>query len=282
MSFCYFRAMSAGVRHAVLDVFKETPHQKYKKHLLLSNPGASGRKGKIVCRNRGAGHKRLYRKVDFKYNTSYESGCIRRVAYDPNRTSRIALVCYKNGVKIAYKYILAPHGVFVGINIITGFRVPLKLGNSIPLWNIPLISSVYNLELYPGRGGSVARARGTSASVLNRQNGLVLMRIPSGEFRRISQLCWRTIGTTYSGETQSHLWRYPLQTKRGKAGCMRWLGRRPTVRGSAINPVDHPHGGGEGRRPIGRVQPCTPWGKPRLGLKTRSSKTYNAAFFLRN
>jgi large subunit ribosomal protein L2 len=269
MNLRYLGSISPGIRHVVSNVFKRTVRHKYNKQLLQPNVDAAGRRGKIVCRHRGGGHKRLYRKVDFRRDKIYEFGRVCAIDYDPNRNSRVALVLYKDGTKI---YILAPAGIYVGANVVAGFRVLVEIGNSLPLWNIPLGTNLHNVELYPGRGRKLARSAGTFVSLLAREYGLVTLRLPSGKLRLVSQISWATIGQVGNVTARS--------TKKGKAGRTIWLGRRPTVRGSVINPVDHPHGGGEGRRPIGRIHPCTPWGKPRLGRKTRRIKKYSDAFLL--
>jgi large subunit ribosomal protein L2 len=269
MNLRYFGSISPGIRHVVSNAFKRTIRHKVNKQLLRPNVNAAGRRGKIVCRHRGGGHKRLYRKVDFWRNKIYELGCVFTIDYDPNRNSHIALIFYKDKTKT---YILAPIGIYVGANIIMGFRVLVEIGNSLPLWNVPLGTNLHNVELYPGRGRKLGRSAGTLVSLLAREYGFVTLRLPSGKLYFVSQICWATIGQVGNVIAGS--------VKIGKAGRALWRGRRPAVRGSVINPVDHPHGGGEGRRPIGRIHPCTPWGKPRLGRKTRRLKKYSDAFLL--
>jgi large subunit ribosomal protein L2 len=267
MNLYYFRSISPGIRHATPNVFKRAIRHKPNKKLLQPNIRIAGRRGKIVCRHRTGGHKRIYRIVDFLRNKIYEPRYVHAIDYDPNRNSRIALIHYTDQTQA---YVLAPNGIRVGAKIIAGFRVPVENGNSLPLWNIPLGTSVHNVELYPGSGGKLARSAGTFVNLIAREQGFVTLRLPSGKLRLISQMCWATIGQIGNITARS--------IKLGKRGRVIWLGRRPTVRGSVINPVDHPHGGGEGRRSIGRIHPCTPWGKPRLGRKTRRLKKYSNAF----
>lgn len=269
MNLYYLRSMSPGVRYIISNVFKKIIQHKYNKQLLQSNIDVARRSGKIVCRHCGRRHKRLYRKVNFWRDKIYKFGCVCIIDYDPNRNSHVALVFYKDRTKI---YILAPTGIYVGVNIVAGFRVLVETGNSLPLWNIPLGTDLHNVELYPGRGRKLGRSAGTFVSLLAREYGFVTLRLPSGKFCFISQISWATIGQISNVTARS--------TKKGKAGHTIWLGRRSRVRGSVINPVDHPHGGGEGRRPIGRIHSCTPWGKPRLGQKTRHIKKYSDVFFL--
>jgi large subunit ribosomal protein L2 len=255
-----------------LDSLSEITCHKPEKKLLQSNHRAQGRnhRGVITCRHRGGGHRRLYRKVDIWRKNLDSVGYIRTIEYDPNRNALIALVHYKNGKKA---YILVPKGFYVGQAIITGFRIPIERGNTLPLWNIPLGINVYNVEFRPGSGRKVARSAGTSVQLVAREYGFATLRFPSGEVRLVPQTCWATIGQVHGLEIRNE--------KIGKAGRMRWLGWRPTVRGIVINPVDHPHGGGEGRCPIGRSRPSTPWGKPRLGVKTRRKKKYSNALIMR-
>jgi large subunit ribosomal protein L2 len=270
MCWYYVCSKNTGVCDITVNSVQKTNYRRSEKGLLRSNLGNCGRSGKIVCRHRGGGHKRLYRKIDFARKKIYEEGLVHALAYDPNRNSSIAMIHYNGGTKA---YILSPKGIQIGICIIAGFNVPLKNGNSLPLWNVPFGIILHNVELYPGSGGSVARAAGTFIQLIARENGFASLRIPSGEIRLVSQICWATIGQVGNAMIKNK--------KVGKAGRKRWLGRRPVVRGRVINPVDHPHGGGEGRRPIGRIHPYTPWGNPRLGVKTRSSRKYSTAFILR-
>lgn len=246
--------------------------RKQEKNLLKYNHRAHGRnnRGVITCRHRGGGHKRLYRKVDFYRKKLGSIGYVNSVNHDPNRNANIALVSYRDGEKI---FIIAPKDLKIGMNVVAGFRVPVKLGNTLPLWNIPFGTSVHNVELNPGGGGKLSRSAGTSAYIIARENSFVTIRLPSGEVRLVSQSCWATVGQVGNEE---------LRNKEiGKAGRIRWIGWRPVVRGSVINPVDHPHGGGEGCCPIGRSHPSTPWGKPSLGVKTRCKKKYSNVLIIR-
>lgn len=267
-----FCSISSGSRHAILDSFKDITCKKPEKKLLYSNHRTKGRnnQGVITSSNHGGGHKRLYRKIDFRRKKLNRVGSIRNIEYDPNRNTRLALIYYLDGEKC---YILAPKGLAVGNTIIAGFQAPIEIGNSLPLWKVPLGTRVHNVELRPGAGGQLARAAGTSVQIIAREQGFASLRLPSSEVRLIPQSCWATIGQI--GNIAAN------NKKIGKAGRSRWLGWRPKVRGSVINPVDHPHGGGEGRCPIGRSSPVTPWGKPRLNVKTRRTKKYSNIFILR-
>ncbi len=216
--------------------------------------------GRITVRHRGGGNRRKYRIIDFKRDKS-GTATVLTLEYDPNRSSHIALVQYEDGEK---RYILAPVGLKVGDKIEAGEGADIKVGNALQLKDIPTGTVVHNVELYPGRGGQLARAAGNSAQLMAKENGYALLRLPSGELRNVSADCMATIGTVGNTDHEN--------VKLGKAGRTRHLGIRPTVRGSVMNPNDHPHGGGEGKAPIGRPGPCTPWGKPALGYKTRDKK----------
>jgi large subunit ribosomal protein L2 len=226
--------------------------------------------GVKVSRCKGGGHKQFYRKVDFWRKKLFCRGSVRSIEYDPNRTAFISLIYYSDGTK---SYILSPKGIEKGRVIERGLSVQVVCGNAIPLLNIPLGTNVHNVEFYPGSGGKIARSAGTVVQLIARENGYATLFIPSGEIRQVAQNCWATIGQVGNVEHSNK--------KRGKAGRSRWLGRRPKVRGSAINPVDHPHGGGEGRCPIGHKKPLTLWGKSRLGVKTRCPRKYSDNFILR-
>jgi large subunit ribosomal protein L2 len=212
----------------------------------------------------------LYRRVDTFRKKLNVIGYVRTIEYDPNRSARLALIQYIDGDKT---YILVPKGLQVGQSIMSGFQIPIDVGNALPLWNIPLGMRICNVEFRPGMGGQLARASGTNVQLIARESGFVTLRLPSGEVRFVPQTCWATIGQIGNLEAANK--------KIGKAGRIRWLGWRPTVRGSVINPVDHPHGGGEGRCPIGRSCPVTPWGRTRLGLKTRRPKKYSDVLITR-
>ena len=241
------------------EITKSTPE----KSLTTTIRKKSGRnnQGKITVRHQGGGEKRKYRIIDFKRNKLNVSGKVASIEYDPNRTANIALINYADGEK---KYIIAPKGLVVGTTIESGDNVDIKVGNALPIINIPVGTMIHNIELRPGKGGELARSAGASAQILGREDNYVMIRLSSGEQRKILGSCLATIGVV--GNEDNSL------VKVGKAGRKRHMGIRPTVRGSVMNPNDHPHGGGEGRAPVGRKAPMTPWGKPALGLKTRKKK----------
>lgn len=242
------------------EITKKTPE----KSLVVSLQKNSGRnnQGKITVRHRGGGVKRQYRIIDFKRNKDNIEGIVSAIEYDPNRTSNIALINYKDGEK---RYIIAPKDLKVGMVVVSGETADIKVGNALPLQNIPVGTLVHNVELRPGKGGELARSAGSSIQILDREGKYVLLRLVSGESRKVLGTCRATIGEV--GNEDHEL------VNIGKAGRTRHMGFRPTVRGSVMNPVDHPHGGGEGKAPIGHKSPMTPWGKPALGLKTRKRKT---------
>ena len=240
-----------------------TKKVKPEKSLLESTSKTGGRNhsGKITVRHIGGGAKRKYRKIDFKRNKLDILGRVASIEYDPNRTANIALINYRDGEK---RYILAPEGLIVGQDIIDGETADIKVGNALPLGNIPVGTVIHNVELRPGKGGELARSAGSKAQIIGREDKYVMVRLTSGEQRLILKTCYATIGEVGNSD-------YELVSL-GKAGRTRHMGIRPTVRGSVMNPNDHPHGGGEGRAPIGRSGPMTPWGKPALGFKTRKKK----------
>ena len=250
------RKMSALVNE---EITTSTPE----KSLTVTIKKNSGRnnQGKITVRHQGGGVKRKYRIIDFKRNKENVPGTVASIEYDPNRTANIALINYADGEK---RYILAPKGLTVGMTVESGENVDIKVGNTLPIINIPVGTMIHNIELRPGKGGELARSAGTSAQILGREGNYVMIRLSSGEQRKVLGTCKATIGEV--GNEDSSL------VKIGKAGRKRHMGIRPTVRGSVMNPNDHPHGGGEGRAPVGRKAPVTPWGKPALGLKTRKKK----------
>jgi large subunit ribosomal protein L2 len=217
--------------------------------------------GRVTVRHRGGGHKRLYRVIDFKRDKIGVPGRVATIEYDPNRSARIALVVYADGEK---RYILAPLGLQVGASLMAGPEAEVRVGNALPLRNIPLGTLVHNIELQPGKGGQLARSAGTAAQLMAKEGDYAMLRLPSGELRRVPMVCMATIGQV--GNTDHG------NVKIGKAGRKRWLGWRPTVRGTAMDPNSHPHGGGEGRTGVGMPGPKTPWGKPALGYKTRKNK----------
>ena len=250
------RKMSALVNE---EITTSTPE----KSLTVTLKKNSGRnnQGRITVRHQGGGVKRKYRIIDFKRNKVNVPGTVATIEYDPNRTANIALINYADGEK---RYIIAPKGLEVGAVIESGENTDIKVGNALPIMNIPVGTMIHNIELRPGKGGELARSAGTSAQILGREEDYVMIRLSSGEQRKVLGTCMATIGVV--GNEDSSL------VKIGKAGRSRHLGIRPTVRGSVMNPNDHPHGGGEGRAPVGRKAPMTPWGKPALGLKTRKKK----------
>ncbi len=257
-----FRPTSPGRRGASGFTFDEITKKRPEKSLVATKKRLSGRSGgKISVRHRGGGAKRLIRIIDFKRDKIGVPGTVRAIEYDPGRSARIALVFYADGDK---RYILAPDGVKVGSAILSASDAPIAPGNTLPLSSIPTGTSVHNVEMTPGRGGQLARSAGTGIQLMAKDNGYALLRMPSGEMRQVPEGCRATIGVVGNVEHG--------QLKLGKAGRTRHRGRRPQVRGSVMNPVDHPHGGGEGKASVGMPGPKTPWGKPALGYRTRKNK----------
>lgn len=267
-----YKPTSNGRRNMTGYDFAEITKSTPEKSLLEPIKKNAGRnaQGKITVRHHGGGHKRAYRIIDFKRTKDDVAAYVKAVEYDPNRSANIALIQYADGVKT---YIIAPKGLEVGQKIESGENADIKVGNALPLANIPVGTVIHNIETKPGKGGQLVRAAGTSAQVLGQEGKYTLVRLNSGEVRLILSTCRATIGTV--GNEQHEL------VNLGKAGRTRWLGKRPTVRGSVMNPNDHPHGGGEGRAPIGRKSPMTPWGKPALGLKTRNKKARSNKLIVR-
>ncbi len=267
-----FKPYTPGTRQATISDFSEITKSKPEKSLTKYKHRVKGRnnRGVITSRRRGGGHKRLYRTIDFRRDKLNIPGTVIAIEYDPNRNARIALVEYQDGEK---RYILAPLGIKVGTEIISGPDAPIETGNALPLANIPLGETIHNIELRVGRGGQIVRAAGTAAKVMAKEGNYVTVGLPSKEVRMIRKECYATIGQVGNAEFRN--------LKLGKAGKSRHLGRRPQVRGSAMNPCDHPHGGGEGRAPIGRSGPVTPWGKPALGMKTRNKKKSSSKLIVR-
>ncbi len=251
---------SPGRRAMTVSTFEEITRQRPEKSLVRPVRSKAGRsnQGRITVRHRGGGHKRAYRVIDFRRDKDGVPGKVVSIEYDPNRSARIALIHYADGDK---RYILAPLGLGPGDRVMSGPGADIKPGNTLPLANMPLGTQVHNIELKPGKGGQLVRSAGSAAQLMAREGGQVLLRLPSGELRLVDQRCRATVGQLGNVEHEN--------IKLGKAGRSRWLGIRPTTRGVVMNPVDHPHGGGEGKSPIGRKQPVTPWGKPTLGYKTR-------------
>jgi large subunit ribosomal protein L2 len=244
----------------VNEEITKTTHEKSLTVTLKKNGGRNNQ-GRITVRHRGGGAKRKYRIIDFKRNKDGVVGTVSSIEYDPNRSSNIALITYADGEK---RYIIAPKGLEVGQTIEAGENVDIKVGNALPIMNIPVGTMIHNIELRPGKGGELARSAGASAQILGREDNYVMIRLSSGEQRKVLGKCYATVGEV--GNADNEL------VKLGKAGRTRHMGIRPTVRGSVMNPNDHPHGGGEGRAPVGRKGPVTPWGKPALGYKTRTKK----------
>ena len=272
MAIRLYKSYTPGTRNRALSDFSEITKSRPEKSLIRKNHRKKGRnnRGIITVRHRGGGHKRLYRLIDFKRNKIDIEGRILAIEYDPNRNARIALVQYRDGEK---RYILHPKNLNVGDFVNSGSNSPLKVGNSMPLEKIPLGTSVHNIELIPQKGGQIVRSAGTFAKILAKEGNYVTLRLPSKEIRLLRKECFATIGEISNSDI--------FLVQSGKAGRTRWLGKRPTVRGSVMNPCDHPHGGGEGRAPIGRTRPLTPWGKPALGIKTRKNKKLSNAYILR-
>ena len=267
-----YKPTSPARRGMSVSTFEEITATTPEKSLLAPLFKKAGRnnQGKITVRHHGGGHKRKYRIIDFKRNKDGIVGNIATIEYDPNRTSNIALIHYVDGEKA---YIIAPKGLKVGDKIVSGPGSDIKIGNALPLENIPVGTVIHNIELKPGKGGQLVRAAGTDAQLLGKEEQYVTIRLTSGEVRRILKTCRATIGSV--GNEDHEL------VKIGKAGRSRWMGKRPEVRGVVMNPNDHPHGGGEGRAPIGRRSPMSPWGKPTLGFKTRKKKKASSQYIMR-
>ncbi|MGB3161459.1 50S ribosomal protein L2 [Carnobacterium sp.] len=267
-----YKPTTNGRRNMTGSDFAEITSTTPEKTLLEPIKRNAGRNndGKITVRHRGGGHKRNYRVIDFKRNKDGVMGIVKTIEYDPNRSANIALVQYTDGIKT---YIIAPKGIEVGQHLYSGEEADIKIGNALPLANIPVGTVIHNIELKPGKGGQLVRSAGTNAQVLGKEGKYVLVRLNSGEVRMILATCRATIGSV--GNEQHEL------INIGKAGRSRWLGKRSSVRGSVMNPNDHPHGGGEGKAPIGHAGPLTPWGKPALGLKTRNKKAKSDKFIVR-
>ncbi len=268
-----YKPTSNGRRNMTSSDFSEITTSTPEKSLLapIHRKGGRNNQGKLTVRHQGGGHKRQYRIIDFKRDKDGIPGRVATIEYDPNRSANIALINYVDGEK---RYILAPKNLEVGLEVMSGPEADIKPGNALPLVNIPVGTVIHNIELKPGKGGQLVRSAGTSAQVLGKEGKYVLVRLNSGEVRLILATCRASIGQV--GNEQHEL------INIGKAGRNRWLGKRPTVRGSVMNPNDHPHGGGEGRAPIGRKSPMSPWGKPTLGFKTRSKKNKSDKFIVRS
>ncbi|MBQ6624929.1 MAG: 50S ribosomal protein L2 [Clostridia bacterium] len=272
MSIRVYKPTTNARRNMSVTDYSELSKVAPERSLLEPLNKKSGRNsyGRITVRHRGGGNHKKYRVIDFKRDKYDVYGTVETLEYDPNRSAHISLIKYEDGDK---RYILAPVGLKVGDKIVAGESADIKVGNALPLTNIPTGTFVHNVELNPGRGGQLARAAGNAAQLMAKENGMALLRLPSGELRNVSAKCMATIGQVGNIDHEN--------VKIGKAGRKRHMGWRPTVRGSVMNPCDHPHGGGEGKSPIGRPGPCTPWGKPALGYKTRSKKNKSDKFIVR-
>jgi len=267
-----YKPNTPGTRNRGVASFNEITKNKPERSLITANHRARGRnnQGLITIRHRGGGHKRRYRVIDFKRNKHNIPARVASIEYDPNRNARISLLHYEDGEK---RYILTAQNIKVGSTLMSGPDAEIQIGNNLPLENIPLGLEVHNVELIPNNGGQIVRAAGTSAKILAKEGKYVTLRLPSKEIRLIRKECYATIGVVSNAEHSN--------ITLGKAGRKRWLGIRPTVRGLAMNPCDHPHGGGEGRSPIGRKRPITPWGKAALGVKTRKNRKASDIYIVR-
>ncbi|MEJ1313394.1 50S ribosomal protein L2 [Latilactobacillus sakei] len=273
MGIIKYKPTTNGRRNMTNSDFAEITKTTPEKTLLESQSHTVGRNahGHITVRHRGGGHKQYYRVIDFKRIKDDIKATVKSIEYDPNRTSNIALIQYPDGIKA---YIIAPKGLEVGMIVESGVNADIKVGNALPLANIPDGTLIHNIELKPGKGGQLVRSAGTSAQLLGKEGKYAIVRLTSGETRMILLTCRATVGTVGNGQHEL--------IKIGKAGRKRWMGIRPTVRGSVMNPNDHPHGGGEGKAPIGRPSPMSPWGKKTLGKKTRSSKARSEKLIIRH
>ena len=278
MAIRLYRAYSPGTRSRSSLFFDEITKVKPQKALTFGKKACSGRnnRGVITLGNRGGGHKRKYRIIHFNRNESIGddkiiTAKVASIEYDPNRNTRIALLHYDDGSK---KYIICPRSLKVGMSVSSGVNAPIEIGSALPLSAIPLGSIIHNIELTLGKGGQIARSAGTYAQLIAKEGDFVTLKLPSNEIRLVSKRCYATLGQVGNVEFAN--------VRLGKAGRNRWLGRRPHVRGVVKNPIDHPHGGGEGRSPIGRVRPVNPWGKPALGTKTRKPTKASSKYILRS
>jgi large subunit ribosomal protein L2 len=272
MAIRLYRAYSPGTRSKSVSYFDDLSQVKPEKSLIFGKKSCGGRnnRGVITVKGRGGGHKRKYRMIDFLRKSTIAAK-VATIEYDPNRNARIALLHYKDGSK---KYMICPRSLKLGMDICSGKGVPIEVGNAMPLESVPLGSIVHNVELTLGKGGQIARAAGTYAQLIAKEGNFVTLKLPSNEVRLVNKKCYATLGQV--GNVDS------INITLGKAGRSRWLGKKPKVRGVAKNPNDHPHGGGEGRSPIGRSKPVTPWGKPALGIKTRQPNKASGKYILRS
>ncbi len=263
MAIKIYRPTSPGRRNMSVSTFEEITRSKPERSLLAPLRKKSGRnnRGVVTTRHRGGGHKRRYRIIDFRRNNFGVQGTVESIEYDPNRSARIALIVYNDGER---RYILAAQGLRVGDKVVSGPNADIRPGNALPIRNIPLGTVVHNIEIYPGRGGQMVRSAGLGAQLLAKEGTMAQVRLPSGEVRYVDMNCLATIGVVSNSDHAN--------INMGKAGRKRWLGIKPATRGVAMDPGSHPHGGGEGRSPVGMKAPKTPWGKPALGKKTRRNK----------
>ena len=267
-----FKPTSPAVRQMAVADYSVLTKKEPEKSLLVTAKKHAGRNsyGRITVRHQGGGNKRKIRIIDWKRTRDDVPAVVKAIEYDPNRTAYLALVQYEDGEK---RYIIAPIGLKVGDTIVSGPDADIKVGNALPLINIPTGTFIHNIELYPGKGAQLARSAGNMAQLMAKENGMALLRLPSGELRNVPANCMATIGTVSNPEHAN--------VNYGKAGRKRHMGWRPTVRGSVMNPCDHPHGGGEGKSPIGRPGPVTPWGKPALGYKTRKKNKQSNKYIVK-
>ena len=268
-----YKPTSPGRRFQTVSDFAEITTSTPEKSLLapLSNKAGRNNNGRITTRHQGGGNKRRYRIIDFKRNKDGVPAKVATIEYDPNRSARIALLHYVDGEK---RYILHPKGLRVGDTVMSGVEADIKPGNALPLANIPVGTLIHAVELQPGKGAAIARSAGTSIQLMGKEGDYAILRMPSSEMRRVLITCRATVGEVGNAEHSN--------IKIGKAGRNRWKGIRPSVRGTVMNPVDHPHGGGEGKSPVGRPGPVTPWGKPALGYKTRKTKSRTEKFIVKH
>nr|YP_009122064.1 50S ribosomal protein L2 [Choreocolax polysiphoniae]AJH65822.1 50S ribosomal protein L2 [Choreocolax polysiphoniae] len=266
-----YKISTSNNQNKIIHRLKNIKQNKPEKKLTYNKHRAQGRnnRGVITSRHRGNGHKKKYRIIDFKRDKRDILGKVIDIQYDPYRNAKIALINYKDGKKT---YILHPKSLQINNFIISGNNIPIEIGNALPLKKIPLGTAVHNIEITPNKGGQIVRAAGTYAKVIAKKNNMITLKLPSNEIRQIQEKCYATIGQVGNINYNN--------IKKGKAGKNRWLSKRPQVRGIAMNPIDHPHGGGEGRSPIGKLKPVTPWGKPTLGYKTRKKKKYSNNYIL--
>lgn len=272
MNIRLYKVSTPGTRNRTVSTFEEISKHKPEKSLTKNKQYCKGRNntGLITCRHRGGGHKKKYRLIDFKRHKINMVAKVASVEYDPNRNARIALLHYADGTK---RYIIHPRSLKVGQLISSGPNSNIEIGNALPLEDIPLGTAVHNIEVKAGKGGQFVRAAGTYAQIVAKEGKFVTLKLPSSEVRIFRKECYATIGQVGNIDCNN--------ITIGKAGRSRWLGKKPSVRGVAMNPIDHPHGGGEGRSPIGKKHPVTPWGKPALGVRTRTIKKYSNSYILR-